>query len=137
MRSLPRYKGIKGNSSGRTEGRGNKAVSDGEARERVRGEKVGERNGRLGSREVQYSSARSTQLAARGPSGNRRPSAKIYTRRHTEKFFLYSEPFVLRASTVNREQPTGNKSRLDTGAGTPMEGVSKMGKCPCRTAAGR
>ena len=27
---------------------------------------------------------RGTQLAARGPSGNRRPSAKIYTRRYTE-----------------------------------------------------
>jgi hypothetical protein len=30
------------------------------------------------------SSARGTQLAARGPSGNRRPSAKVYTRRYTE-----------------------------------------------------
>jgi hypothetical protein len=38
-RSLPRYKGIKGNSSGRTEGRGNKAVNDGEARERERDER--------------------------------------------------------------------------------------------------
>jgi hypothetical protein len=90
MRSLPRYKGIKGNSiSGRTEGRGNKAMSDGEARERARGEKVGGRNGGLGSRELQYSSARSAQLAARGPSGNHRPSAKIYTRRHTENRFFF------------------------------------------------
>jgi hypothetical protein len=44
---------------------------------------AGGRNGRSGSREV-HSSARGTQLAARGPSGNRRPFAKIYTRRHTE-----------------------------------------------------
>ena len=68
----------------RTEGHGNKAVNEGEDRERVRGEKVGGRNGRLGSGEGRYSSERSTQLAARGPSGNRRPFAKIYTRRGTK-----------------------------------------------------
>jgi hypothetical protein len=44
---------------------------------------AGGRNGRLGSWEG-HISARGTQLAARGPSGNCRPSATIYTRRHTE-----------------------------------------------------
>ena len=62
-------------------------MNDGEDREGVRGEKVGGRNGRLGSGEGRYSSARSTQLAERGPSGSRRPFAKIYTRRHTENNF--------------------------------------------------
>jgi hypothetical protein len=70
--------GIKGNLSGGTaEGRGNKAAKDdGGARERrggggVRGENAGGRIGRLGSSEEVHSSARRTQLAARGPSGNR------------------------------------------------------------------
>jgi hypothetical protein len=72
----PAPKAIKGKSSGRTEGRGNKAAERrGSQRERVRGEKAGGRSGRFGSRDERIagsSSARSTQLAARGPSGNRR-----------------------------------------------------------------
>jgi hypothetical protein len=51
------------------------AVNDGEAREGVRGEKVGGRNGRLGSREG------SLNVLVEWPF------AKIYTRRHTENRF--------------------------------------------------
>ena len=82
-RSLPRYKGIKGNSSGRTEGRGNRDVNDGEAREGVRGEKVGGRNGRSGSREG------SLNVLVEWPF------AKIYTRRHTENRFLSLLPWLM------------------------------------------
>jgi hypothetical protein len=82
----------------RTEGHGNRAVNDGEERERVRGEKVGGRNDRLGSREGRYSSARSAQLAERGPSGSRRPSAKMYTTRHTKNSFCFRENRIYFAS---------------------------------------
>jgi hypothetical protein len=94
---VPRGGTKRGNNT--AEGRGNKAAEDGnEGRNRRawqqgcgrrgrQGESeeraAGGRSGRSGSREV-HSSARGTQLAARGPSGNRRPSAKIYTRRYTE-----------------------------------------------------
>ena len=97
-----------GSGRRRTEGRGNKAVNDGEDRERVRGEKVGGRNGRLGSGEGRYSSARSTQLAERGPSGSRRPFAKIYTRRHTEN------------SLFNRFLMTGAAALGNVTFGIPM-----------------
>ena len=83
----------------RTEGHGNKAVNDGEARERVKGEKVGGRSGRLGSREgslivlVEW------------------PFAKIYTRRGTEK--CQKEP----ASTINKWEGVPGRHRHLPGGG--------------------